>query len=87
METGPRASSTQGVARIDGRRERTSAGKASSATTPQGTQAGATEERGVREDWLYVATADPALGSKRSIRQVSGFCSESRRLVGRGELV
>ena len=65
MEAGPRASSTQGVARIDGRRERTSAGKASSVTTPQGTQAGATEERGVREDWLYVATADPASWLKK----------------------
>ena len=65
MEAGPCASSTQGVARIDGRRERTSAGKASSATTPQDTQAGATEERGVREDWLYVATADPASWLKK----------------------
>lgn len=65
MKAVPRTSSTQEVARIDARRERTSAGKASSVTTPQGNHAGATEERGVQEDWLYVATADPASWLKK----------------------
>jgi hypothetical protein len=66
MEAGPCASSTQGCARIDGRRERTSAGKASSVTTPQCTQAGATEERSVQENWLYIAIADPASWLKKA---------------------
>ena len=65
MDAGPRTLSTYRVARVDGRRGRTSAGKASSVTTSQGTQAGATEERGVQEDWLYVTTADPASWLKK----------------------
>jgi hypothetical protein len=65
MEAGSRMSITQGVARIHGRRERTSAGNEGSVTTPQGTQAGATEERDAQEDWLYAATADPASWLKK----------------------